>query len=322
MKKVTIPTCANPFVVIVNGMKYTYPAGETVEVPDDVAAVIEQHHDAHNNPQPEPATPPYSSGAKSWNDLEDKPFYDETVTIEWDGDSTGKAVIDLGNDARCVKVSELTPEPTELIGGIVRAESAGNSTSVTITEDMFDDARSQGLPAVTITINEATPVMIVYEPYPDYGMMEAGIYFVDVGILLRTTSLTYGSIKKLDPKFLPEGVGGGLPHISIEIKRTTNTETGDSVFSDVNLTDEQCAMLDNAAAANIPIIVSADIGYYTVLDGGTEVLETNGLFSTVGVFVKQRYATYDVFSYNVDAIDHTIVFMKNSSDNKWFVGVV
>ena len=59
MKKVTIPTCANPFVVIVNGMKYTYPAGETVEVPDDVAAVIEQHHDAHNNPQPAPVVPPF-----------------------------------------------------------------------------------------------------------------------------------------------------------------------------------------------------------------------------------------------------------------------
>lgn len=60
MKKVTIPTCANPFVVIVNGMKYTYPAGETVEVPDDVAAVIEQHDEAHNNPEPDPVLPPFT----------------------------------------------------------------------------------------------------------------------------------------------------------------------------------------------------------------------------------------------------------------------
>ena len=63
MKKVTIPTCANPFVVIVNGMKYTYPAGETVEVPDDVAAVIEQHDEAHNNPQPAPVVPPFEPAA-------------------------------------------------------------------------------------------------------------------------------------------------------------------------------------------------------------------------------------------------------------------
>lgn len=60
MKKVTIPTCANPFVVIVNGIKYTYPAGETVEVPDDVAEVIEQHEETHNNPKPEPVVPPFA----------------------------------------------------------------------------------------------------------------------------------------------------------------------------------------------------------------------------------------------------------------------
>lgn len=63
MKTVTIPTCANPFVVIVNGIKYTYPAGTTVEVPDDVAAVIEQHDEAHNNPEPAPVMPPFATGA-------------------------------------------------------------------------------------------------------------------------------------------------------------------------------------------------------------------------------------------------------------------
>jgi hypothetical protein len=59
MKTVTIPTCANPFVVIVNGIKYTYPAGATVEVPDDVAEVIEQHEEA--KPEPAPVAPPFAS---------------------------------------------------------------------------------------------------------------------------------------------------------------------------------------------------------------------------------------------------------------------
>lgn len=61
MKTVTIPTCANPFVVIVNGIKYTYPAGATMEVPDDVAEVIEQHEEA--KPEPAPVAPPFASGA-------------------------------------------------------------------------------------------------------------------------------------------------------------------------------------------------------------------------------------------------------------------
>ena len=58
-KVVRIPDCANPFEVIVNGVKYTYPAGEMVEVPDEVAFVIEQHNEAHeeNNIPPEPPFP-------------------------------------------------------------------------------------------------------------------------------------------------------------------------------------------------------------------------------------------------------------------------
>lgn len=60
MKTVTIPTCANPFVVIVNGIEYTYPAGATVEVPDDVAAVIEQHDEAHSKHAPAPVVPPFA----------------------------------------------------------------------------------------------------------------------------------------------------------------------------------------------------------------------------------------------------------------------
>lgn len=42
-KVVTIPTSMNPFVVIINGVKHEYAAGETVEVPDNVAGVIEQY---------------------------------------------------------------------------------------------------------------------------------------------------------------------------------------------------------------------------------------------------------------------------------------
>ena len=41
---ITIPNCQSPFIVMVNGKRYTYPAGETVEVPDHVAHVIRNHH--------------------------------------------------------------------------------------------------------------------------------------------------------------------------------------------------------------------------------------------------------------------------------------
>jgi hypothetical protein len=51
-REVTIPKCRNPFVVIINGIKYTYQSGETVELPDEVAEVIEFH--VNSKPRPDP----------------------------------------------------------------------------------------------------------------------------------------------------------------------------------------------------------------------------------------------------------------------------
>lgn len=50
MKTVTTPTCANPLIIYINGKKFTYPAGATVEVPDEVAEIIERHEEAHPKP--------------------------------------------------------------------------------------------------------------------------------------------------------------------------------------------------------------------------------------------------------------------------------
>ena len=41
MKTIQIPTTSNPFIVIINNDVYRYTAGTTVDVPDEVAAVIE-----------------------------------------------------------------------------------------------------------------------------------------------------------------------------------------------------------------------------------------------------------------------------------------
>ena len=41
MKTIQIPTTSNPFIVSINNHVYTYKAGSTVEVPDEVAAAIE-----------------------------------------------------------------------------------------------------------------------------------------------------------------------------------------------------------------------------------------------------------------------------------------
>ena len=45
MKTIQIPTTSNPFIVSINNHVYTYKAGSTVEVPDEVAEVIEAQMD-------------------------------------------------------------------------------------------------------------------------------------------------------------------------------------------------------------------------------------------------------------------------------------
>lgn len=47
-KTITIPNWMDPYVVHVNGVTYKYPAGETMTVPDGVAAVIQADIDSHN----------------------------------------------------------------------------------------------------------------------------------------------------------------------------------------------------------------------------------------------------------------------------------
>ena len=78
-KTVKIPDCMSPFIVKVNGVKYVYPAGEKVEVPDDVAHVIEQHqayHDAIEKVNSGEANPSGGGG-----DAADVAFLDLKKTI-------------------------------------------------------------------------------------------------------------------------------------------------------------------------------------------------------------------------------------------------
>lgn len=58
MKTVQIPECMNPFEVIVNNNRYSYPAGTEQTVPKEVAEVIDVHMKNHE----ERTAPPYVPG--------------------------------------------------------------------------------------------------------------------------------------------------------------------------------------------------------------------------------------------------------------------
>lgn len=87
-KVVTIPKDRNPFVVIVNGVKHSYPAGVTTEVPDEVADVIEKYVGAKPKPDPN-AGINFGSAQSDWNQtdssaadfIKNKPFGDSPAVL-------------------------------------------------------------------------------------------------------------------------------------------------------------------------------------------------------------------------------------------------
>ena len=85
-KIVTIPTCMNPYVVIVNHKEYSYPAGETVEVPDEVAEVIEAHTEAQHKEAPQASGSSATVGGSSAWELVGE------VVSDGSGDTSGISI--------------------------------------------------------------------------------------------------------------------------------------------------------------------------------------------------------------------------------------
>jgi len=68
-KVITIPTCRDPFKITINHVSYEYPAGATVEVPDEVAAQIEHHIKNVARPKPKGGLFHMDQCVKTWEEL-------------------------------------------------------------------------------------------------------------------------------------------------------------------------------------------------------------------------------------------------------------
>ena len=121
---------------------------------------------------------------------EDEPA-DRTVVIEWDGNTAGKTVVDNGDGAMHVKVSDLTPEPDELVGGAMILDVNGSTISQPLTADLIEDLRSEG---IAITKVSTRMVVVAYEDNAtitgEMVLPEKGLYFIK-GNKNYVSSLTY-----------------------------------------------------------------------------------------------------------------------------------
>ena len=78
MKTITIPMADDPIEIIINNQTYVYRAGETVNVPDEVAAAIEQIYHMAPGADNRPVAPV----------VKDYP-YDVVIKVVYDSTSSG-----------------------------------------------------------------------------------------------------------------------------------------------------------------------------------------------------------------------------------------
>lgn len=216
-RTVTIPESYKPlYTVWVNGVKYEYPAGETVEVPDGVADVIE------NDYALDPKEDPDATNAPSYNSLADKPFYEETITLNdtltWDGNTDGL----ICADDTFYKVSDIVLTASDVSNGVSLVSSINDIDS---TIDLPAEAvQSAFSPSDGFAIIADKVIVVPYDGWDklDFAFPKAGIYFLNYGGTTRVKSFTVNGYKgfestqtvvhPIDRKYLPESLQFGSGH--------------------------------------------------------------------------------------------------------------
>ena len=141
------------------------------------------------------------AGVSSWNDLTDKPFGEETTTIEWDGNTEGLVNVPT---TPYFKVSDLAPAYEEIIGGtvVVVVNPNGEFETPLTSENVIVFSEH-------IYGNEAFMVATAPTEFDGVVVDEPGIYFAkadDIDVHLK--SLTWSKVKTIDTKFIQEEYHG------------------------------------------------------------------------------------------------------------------
>ena len=135
----------------------------------------------------------------SWDDLENKPFYEEgRKAINWDGNTEGLESFERSG-AFYYRVSDIAPSVAELENHTATFQDMGQYQSVTLP--VYDN---------TTTVDLGLLIVINYVDGTNLGSgsvrSPAGTYFIKLADdSLSVTSLAYGesTVKPLDEKYIP-----------------------------------------------------------------------------------------------------------------------
>lgn len=126
--------------------------------------------------------------------------YEEGFEITWDGDTTGKTVVDINEDARLIKVSDAILSQEDVIGGTI---DAGSARVFTISSEMITplDGRNFALEMFVVIVADA-PAMFAETELP-----EAGIYFTSAPSYgINVNSLSKLIVFQYDDKYIPDTI--------------------------------------------------------------------------------------------------------------------
>lgn len=127
------------------------------------------------------------------------------ATIEWDGNTEGRDSV-AGGVGTLYKVSDLTLDKTDILGGTFTLEYEGTTEVHEIGEsdiDVVDNGLFINGGCIAIVESET----VVYDD-TEIIFPSTGMYFIVIHGSAHTSSFTYGSttIHQLDEKFIPESI--------------------------------------------------------------------------------------------------------------------
>lgn len=204
MANITIPgCCGSVFTVYLNGKKYVYPAGETVDVPDEVAAIIESHGENPSTLPEQNVEKPFPAGgadadggAKSWSDLgEEIVEHEELVILDYARFSPGETLV----------------VPEQIIPGCTYRVSFNQISPTTVT------ATGTSITVDGVTISNSGEDSLYF-----IALMQNYTYVTIIREAYEETITT-----PLDPKYLPTKVY----YVAYNEETTTN-----ELYKDADLT--------------------------------------------------------------------------------------
>ena len=177
-----------------------------------------------------------SGGVSSWNDLEDKPFYDASVkeTISRNNGSIGSSIsytTNSGEEYMATRYSEKTYTKDQLIGSVVNTTNG----QYTINSSHIVEESSNGL---WIKLTDLEHIWVAYTPnyQPDKfsSTFPVGTYlssYISPGgmevICVNSLDINYTDVKCIDEKYIPDtiarkGEGGSTAIIDVDTLPTEN----------------------------------------------------------------------------------------------------